>query len=619
LTTIFFYANIQARNNELLCKKDNHYPIWDQTVNNKGGCNPSYNYFCPSGYSGDPCDKCLVGCGPVAMGLIMYKWEWPNIYRNYYDWDIMDGILKDGDNLYIPRLLRDCGIAANTHYESFLNIHTYLGIPITGSWTTNGDLKEGLSSMHYNCRLYSKDDWDYGSAWSDLLQSELKCKRPIIVYGEHSDFTDSHYYVIDGYNNGKWHINAGNGKYLKDVNLNDYTFHNKRKFYVGISPQYPAMPEIRSMVNTNGKYTELDAKYCIKTSPSNPVTLDSGKVLVLIAGDSIVLKSGFKVMPGSSVKIKINPEYKKNSDITYRLLYKTLNRICHISANNQVKFVVNNANSWECEISDRNGKRIWRNAGTVDGDTINVWDGSSDKGIINLETYWIVLTLKNNLGQIIDSKPIPIAINNVYCPISYKCLNTYFSPKCKDGINDYIGYITNAETFSCSVYDRNGKEIKSFSGNIINDTAKIIDDRICSKLRGGTDYWYTVSFFTSEGGGTSTKNHFLYNSASCGKTSTLKLIEKNKFTEEELDQTFSPSKELSVEINPNPNNGYFNIHVNGDGINSIWVENSITGEIVYSSFKITNSDIKISIHNAGIYVVKISNGEKIVAKKVIIK
>ena len=110
---------------------------WRQTYNHYGGCEPSYNKFCPSG-SGSACGKRPAGCGAVAMGQIMWYWQWPysSSYRTY-NWGSMRDILLNGDNDEIPHLLRDCGLASNTRYRNFPPGNYY-------SWTTMNEIVNGF-------------------------------------------------------------------------------------------------------------------------------------------------------------------------------------------------------------------------------------------------------------------------------------------------------------------------------------------------------------------------------------------------------------------------------------------------------------------------------------------
>ncbi len=151
----------------LLLRKGIEYVEWGQSVNNDfsttyNGCTPAYNQYCPPGNGA--CGKTVAGCGAVVMGQIMWKWEWPHAssYRTY-NWRSMPAeLLKDdleaGDA--IANLLRDCGRAVNMNYMD-INI---LGVELTGSWCTMGNLVDGLKAFEYkSVKSHSKSDWGYGS------------------------------------------------------------------------------------------------------------------------------------------------------------------------------------------------------------------------------------------------------------------------------------------------------------------------------------------------------------------------------------------------------------------------------------------------------------------------
>lgn len=81
-----------------------------------------YNAYCPttgllgaSAPSGSPNNgHWAAGCGPVAMGQIMYYWNTPNNGR--YDWSVMKDLLGQGIH-YIPMLLADIGSEGGAIYN----------------------------------------------------------------------------------------------------------------------------------------------------------------------------------------------------------------------------------------------------------------------------------------------------------------------------------------------------------------------------------------------------------------------------------------------------------------------------------------------------------------------
>lgn len=122
--------------------------MWGQSKNGEKGCSPSYNYFCPTDDDESQCGHTLAGCAAIAMAQIMYRWGYPekSIY-NSYNWDNIPPVLTDGCYDDCPRLIHDCGLACNMHYQTFAGIH------ITGSWTTPSNVAKGFADFDYSALL----------------------------------------------------------------------------------------------------------------------------------------------------------------------------------------------------------------------------------------------------------------------------------------------------------------------------------------------------------------------------------------------------------------------------------------------------------------------------------
>lgn len=614
-----------------LINGDSYNIKWRQGKNNDNGCSPSYNSFCPYHESNNSsCDRAVTGCASVAGCIAMFKWKWPHIKDNYYDWDNISYTLHDGSPTDLPRLIRDCGNAMNSNYEEIMNLHV-----LEQTWTLPSDLASGMRSMRYSCRYYDEDEWTpYGNAWNDLLTSELKNGRPVIFYGEKSGLNKSHYYVLEGYswNNTYAPIYGQNDTQAKTFeSLSALDYPNNTKAFIGISPKIPTMTNRVNSFTMGSRLTEVNAKYAIDlTSVQTPIEVQDGKALVMIAGDSIVLNAGFEVKSGGKFKALINPDYKVDHEISYDLVYNSLNKKCTESPNHKVKFVVSNADSWENVVYDRTGRRIWRSAGVVEGDTIEVWDGTATITVYNTETYWIVLTLKNNYGKIVDSDPIPIAINNVPCPIEYHCTNGYlsngdyvFTPHCLDGINDYIEYETNAETWQSKIWDRRELLLATYSGNVENGVARVIGPSICDVLdRGGlARYAFEVRFRTTAGGDVTTSGDFCHYTNSCPRNMPMTSLDG---VDPVVDMYELDSINMQIDLFPVPATDEFSITVMGSSETDVFkltIEDVRTGNVVYSRTGVRGN--RVFVRDAflpkGVYVVKMMNGVNFVSKAFVVK
>lgn len=313
-----------------LLKRNGNEVRWGQSINEDKSCSPSYNYLCPEDDDDDDqCGHTLAGCGAVAMAQIMYKWAYPEKSKyNSYDWSKIPAVLTDGCSLDCPRLIKDCGTACNMHYQKFAFVE------ITGSWTTIKNIAEGFADFDYGARVVDLDDWRFGSAWADLIRSEIDCGRPVLMHGKHNiiDISERHYFVIDGYSKedkDKFHVNWGWRGYKNGyTDLEGCGYSNGQKIIVGIAPKH-----------TGSEYPAI--KYSLDAEIMTPNCPDG---------------------------------------IFDKLRYK-----------------VENADSYECLVFDRTGKQIWACAGLVKDGYADMWDGSANTTLYSTD-YWYDVTFKNDHG-----------------------------------------------------------------------------------------------------------------------------------------------------------------------------------------------------------------------------
>src|SRR5690606_2626801 len=134
------------------------------------------------------CEHKPVGCGALAMGQIMWKWQWPQTYN----WSNMMNTLHENDTDDIPRLLADCGGKANMNYWW-----------CDGAWTTTNNLVDAFVDFNYKAvDKRVKNDWP-NDVWIQIIRNEIDCERPVLYRGggviDPGDWGNVHYFVIDGY------------------------------------------------------------------------------------------------------------------------------------------------------------------------------------------------------------------------------------------------------------------------------------------------------------------------------------------------------------------------------------------------------------------------------------
>lgn len=219
--------------------RDGHEVIWGQTGNNDYPSDTAriYNKFCPPRNN---CNHAAAGCVAVAIGQIMWYWQWPyaqttqyNINRivNTYDWDNMPYQLTNASSLeeadMIATLLHDIGVSVSMDY---------------GCSSSSAFIQDAPSALrnkfYYNAdEPIERSNFD-DSTWFNMLKGNLNNQRPVL-YAGYSSAWGSHAFVVDGYSsNNYYHVNlgwtgAGNGNY----NLNSLSSSNQY-MVANIYPNY---------------------------------------------------------------------------------------------------------------------------------------------------------------------------------------------------------------------------------------------------------------------------------------------------------------------------------------------------------------------------------------------
>lgn len=304
--------------------------------------------FCPeASYNDCRCGKQEAGCGSVAMGQIMWYWQWPytSSYR-YYDWDkmpikIYEGTAPDISD-EVGHLLKDCADASNMNYMF-----------CEGSWTTVNQIGTAFSNtFRYEAvKKHVKSDWGTDS-WLDLIRSEIDAGRPVFCRGDESDLSfNKHFFIIDGYdpdNPDMFSINFGWTGYGDNAwyNLNEI-YNANQKALVGISPTYASTTTVTdvSYQSVNGIKQE-EAQSTI-TLPCSGKVLDvnNGGTLIHVAGRSIVLKDGFHAKEGSFYRAFIDSRLSEVKDIQVISVPNVFTPNGD-GFNDELQVEVRNANSW---------------------------------------------------------------------------------------------------------------------------------------------------------------------------------------------------------------------------------------------------------------------------------
>ena len=243
-----------------------------------------YNNKCPE-VNGE---HCVTGCVATAMAQIMHRWQWPNqttavipAYTSYslnmtvpaipvtaIDWGnilekytfsynsyfqngeiVVDYVndFSDQQANAIATLMQLCGSSVNMNYG------------LNESSAAPGDVINAFSQyfgysniMYYNFRmLMDTSEWEY------LMYDEVSEGRPVF-YSAESPTQGGHAFVLDGYENGYFHVNWGWGGSESYVSMystegwNGYTTYDS--VIIGIQPDKPENPTQYAALN-NGVMT----------------------------------------------------------------------------------------------------------------------------------------------------------------------------------------------------------------------------------------------------------------------------------------------------------------------------------------------------------------------------
>ena len=293
---------------------------WGQWRSNDEGIRDAYNYNIPgcNDYS-----HCYTGCVATAMAQVLKFWGEPKDIPsrcNQFDWSNMKNKLNyNHNNNYISQrdaistLMHDCGILVNMNYCEGLSL---CNTQQSGAYMDA--VPNALKRYGYNNAYYAyKDDYSE-TQWGNLLRSNLASGYPLLYRGQHSASSrKGHCFVCDGYKK-KWFSNEylyhmnwgknGNGNnwvtldnLLPDNELNTFSYMQAAVFdvYPSICWDNIIMECDRSFSNGTVKTYFTAGKF---ENNNHDYQISNGAMIVLFAGDEIVLSDGFYAEQGSFIQ-----------------------------------------------------------------------------------------------------------------------------------------------------------------------------------------------------------------------------------------------------------------------------------------------------------------------------
>lgn len=182
-----------------------------------------FNNQCIMTWDGDADYKCVTGCVATAMAQVInyHKWptdnvsamssykpfsnttvaalpaatmDWPNMLGEY-----VKGAYTDAQANAVAQLMRYCGQSVKMMY----------GRQESGAYTHYvPDALKDVFGYSKNTRMVYRADYTI-DGWDEVIYGELAASRPVIYSGQSTG--GGHTFVVDGYDNGYYHVNWGWG------------------------------------------------------------------------------------------------------------------------------------------------------------------------------------------------------------------------------------------------------------------------------------------------------------------------------------------------------------------------------------------------------------------------
>lgn len=230
-----------------------------------------YNAKCPLSDG----RQCLTGCVATAMAQIMYYWQWPKQttdtipgYQSISKLDIPDLpaipiTTIDWDNILSE--YRYGETYSDSQVDAISTLMLLCGTSVCmiyGPGSSMGDsfLAAKALSRYFDyddiISHYYRDEINDTEEWEKMIYDELKDGRPVLYSA--SGPRGGHAFVLDGYEEGYFHVNWGWGgieSYVLMTDVEGWKDHNHNHYaFIGIQACRPDRPS-RYAVLDNGKMT----------------------------------------------------------------------------------------------------------------------------------------------------------------------------------------------------------------------------------------------------------------------------------------------------------------------------------------------------------------------------
>ena len=253
---------------------------------------PYYN-LCPE-YNGE---YCATDCIATAMAQVMYYWKYPEElpplpgYETSYlllglpelpgvrlDWDNMidsyDNGYTDSQAEAVATLMRYCGQGAFMEYTP------------EASGASEMEQLAAMVTFGYNpdAECLYRDNINNDDRWNSMLLEDLVAGRPILYCG--TSWDGGHAFILDGYEDGLYHVNWGWGGYydgyyaLDALGKGDWAFNFYHSILYHMYPDEAGSTTPRYDFEQAGVYYKCDGDAVQVTYRDTRMNSYSGEVVI---------------------------------------------------------------------------------------------------------------------------------------------------------------------------------------------------------------------------------------------------------------------------------------------------------------------------------------------------
>ncbi len=242
--------------------------------------------------------RSATGCGATALSQLMYYWKYPSeapelpgyvTRAMQYEMPALPSVTLDWDNMLdtyrnvqytkeqgdaVATLMLYCGQACYMDYS-----------PQASDARNMEYMATALMTFGYKASFLIRDDYETDD-WEQIMRQEMEEGRPILYHGMDSNGSGGHVFVLDGYDNGNYHINwgwEGNGDgffALDEFVVGNYSFTAGQEMTCLIEPTWSTEPITAYDVEVGDIYYRIEDGEAIVVNKDSRFNSYSGDVVI---------------------------------------------------------------------------------------------------------------------------------------------------------------------------------------------------------------------------------------------------------------------------------------------------------------------------------------------------